>query len=122
MHYPIEAVLSGVGGKVTKADEKRLDDYYLRYVAPADLRQKYAELRDLREESTKLEKGDPHHDGDGGTGKAARHIHSGARRLPEHDRKGTSRVPGRSAAAAAHRRTREPADARPVAGGSRRIR
>ena len=56
VHYPIEAVLSGVGGKVTKADEKRLDDYYLRYVAPADLRQKYAELRDLREESTKLEK------------------------------------------------------------------
>ena len=32
--YPIQALLSGVGGKPTKADEERIRDFYLRYVAP----------------------------------------------------------------------------------------
>ena len=54
--YAIRAVLSGVGGQPTKADEDRIRDYYLRYVAPEATRTAYGELRDMRAESARLEK------------------------------------------------------------------
>jgi hypothetical protein len=54
--YPIKALLSGVGGKPGKADEERIRDFFLRYVASEDIRRQYAELRDLREHSKHLEK------------------------------------------------------------------
>jgi hypothetical protein len=54
--YAVRAVLSGVGGQPAKADEDRIRDYYLRYVAPETTRTAYGELRDLRAESTRLEK------------------------------------------------------------------
>ncbi|HYI93134.1 MAG TPA: DUF1553 domain-containing protein [Bryobacteraceae bacterium] len=54
--YPIQALLSGVGGQPSKADEKRLTDFYLRYIAAEATKQQYAELRDLREQNTRLQK------------------------------------------------------------------
>ena len=54
--YPARAILSGVGGKLTKAEEDRLREYYLRYVAPAELREKYTDLQSLRKRAAKLEK------------------------------------------------------------------
>jgi hypothetical protein len=56
VHYPIQAVLSGVGGKLTKAEEERVRDYYLRYVAAPELQARYTELASLRKESSALEK------------------------------------------------------------------
>jgi hypothetical protein len=56
VNYPIQALLSGVGGKPAKADEERIRDFFLRYVAPDSLRTQYAELRDLLKQSTTLEK------------------------------------------------------------------
>ena len=50
VEYPIETLLSGVGGKPTKSEEERIRDYYLRYVAAPEIRQQYAELRDRRED------------------------------------------------------------------------
>ena len=54
--YPIQALLSGVGGQPTKAEEERIRDFYLRYVAAPEIRQQYAELRDRREKCERLEK------------------------------------------------------------------
>jgi len=54
--YPIQTLLSGVGGQPSKADEERIRDFFLRYVASEQTRQQYAELRDLREKSVRLEK------------------------------------------------------------------
>lgn len=54
--YPIQSLLSGVGGKPTRPEEERIRDYYLRYAANAKIQQQYAELRDLREKSARLEK------------------------------------------------------------------
>jgi hypothetical protein len=54
--YPARAILSGVGGKLTKAEEDRLRDYYLRQVAPAELRERHTELQALRTRAAKLEK------------------------------------------------------------------
>jgi hypothetical protein len=56
VHFPIQAALSGIAGKLTESDEKRIEDYYLRYVAPGNVRQQYKELLNLREESKRLEK------------------------------------------------------------------
>jgi len=56
LNYPIEALLSGVGGQPAKADEERIRDFFLRYVAAENIRQQYAELRDFREKSVRLEK------------------------------------------------------------------
>ena len=38
VNYPIQALLSGVGGKPAKADEDRIRDFFLRYVAPDQIR------------------------------------------------------------------------------------
>jgi hypothetical protein len=54
--YPVQSMLSGVGGKLSRQDEERLRDYYLRFVAPEYLRNLYAELRDDRERLTRLGK------------------------------------------------------------------
>jgi hypothetical protein len=56
VEYPIEALLSGVGGQPTKTDEDRIRDFYLRYIAAANIQRQYAELRDLREKRDRLEK------------------------------------------------------------------
>ena len=54
--YPLLAVLSGVGGKSTKAEEDRLRDYYFKFVAPPDIQGKYAELTSLRKQAALLDK------------------------------------------------------------------
>lgn len=56
VHYPVQAVLSGVAGKLTKPEEDRLRDYYLRYVAPENLRAQYAELPVVKKQAADLEK------------------------------------------------------------------
>src|SRR5581483_399040 len=56
VHYPIRAVLSGVGGKLSKTEESRLRDYYLRYVAAQSWQDDYAKLQTLQKESAELEK------------------------------------------------------------------
>jgi len=57
IHYPIHTILSGVSGKRTKEESDRLREYFLTYIAPADLKQKHAELKTLRKEKETLEKG-----------------------------------------------------------------
>src|SRR6185369_8213695 len=52
----IKAVLSGIGGKLTKTEEERVRDYYLLHVAPAAWTTKYTQLAELKRESTTLEK------------------------------------------------------------------
>jgi hypothetical protein len=54
--YPVRAILSGVGGKLTKLEEGRLRDYYLRYVAPEALRNDYARMQALQQQLTALDK------------------------------------------------------------------
>lgn len=54
--YPVQSMLSGVGGKLSKQEEERLRDYYLRYVASPYLRNLYTELRDDRESLEALDK------------------------------------------------------------------
>ncbi len=56
VHYPMRAILSGIGGKLTTNEEARLRDYYLRYVASPDLHTKQANLADYRKQSGKLQK------------------------------------------------------------------
>ena len=56
LEYPVRAILSGVGGKLTKAEDDRVRDHYMRRVAPADLREKYVELAALRKDAATLEK------------------------------------------------------------------
>src|SRR5204863_7042787 len=55
IHYPIQATVAGIGGKLDKADEARTRDYYLQYVAPANVREEYASLRNLKEEAARLD-------------------------------------------------------------------
>ena len=54
--YPVRAILSGIGGKLTKQEEDRLRDYYMKYVAPSEIQQKYVELASLRKQVTALDK------------------------------------------------------------------
>ncbi len=56
VHYPIQAILSGVGGKPTEAEEERLRDYYLRNIAPESMQKQYANLAVLREQAQQLKK------------------------------------------------------------------
>ena len=56
VEYPVQAILSGVGGKLTKTEETRLREHYLRFVADQSLRDQYAELKALREQSAALQK------------------------------------------------------------------
>ena len=62
--YPVQAMLSGVGGKPSKAEEERLRDYYLRYVAPEYFRTLYGDSVTDRERAREARQTDPHHDGD----------------------------------------------------------
>ena len=54
--YPVRAILSGIGGKVTTAEDERLHDYYMKHVASSDLEQKYSELAQLKKKAETLEK------------------------------------------------------------------
>lgn len=54
--YPVQSMLSGVGGKLSKQEDERLRDYYLRFVAPDYFRKLYTGLRDDRETLEKLDK------------------------------------------------------------------
>jgi hypothetical protein len=54
--YPIQSLLSGVAGQPSKADEERIREYYLRFVATEENRKNYAELLDLREKAERLDK------------------------------------------------------------------
>ena len=55
VHYPIYTVLSGVGGKKTPEEERRLRNYFLTYFAPDETRRQYLELKDLRKEKEQLD-------------------------------------------------------------------
>jgi hypothetical protein len=54
IHYPAQVILSGVLGKRSKEDEARLRDYFLRYAAPAEMREQYAERNRLWKERDEL--------------------------------------------------------------------
>ena len=54
--YPVLAILSGAFEKPSKDDNARVRDYFLRYVAPDQLRAAYLELKDLRSRKDKLDK------------------------------------------------------------------
>ena len=54
--YPVQAILSGVGGKPSKEEEERLRDYYLRFLAPEYFRRLYSELKADREKLAELDK------------------------------------------------------------------
>ncbi len=56
IQYPVLAVLSGVGGKLTRPEETRLREYYLDNVAPQSLRDQYSGLKQLRMQSAALQK------------------------------------------------------------------
>jgi hypothetical protein len=56
IEYPVQAVLSGIGGKLTKNEETRLREHYLRFVADQSLRDQYTNLKSLREQSAALQK------------------------------------------------------------------
>ncbi|MDZ4800865.1 MAG: DUF1553 domain-containing protein [Bryobacteraceae bacterium] len=56
LDYPIQAVLSGVGGKPTKQDDDRIRDYWLRYVAPEETQRDYQVARDSKRELLELDK------------------------------------------------------------------
>ena len=56
VNFPIRTILSGVSGKRTKDESDRLREYFLTYIAPAELRQQHAELKQLRKEKESLEK------------------------------------------------------------------
>ena len=54
--YPVRAILSGIGGKLTKQEDDRLRDYYFKNVAPAEIQARYGELAALRKQATVLDK------------------------------------------------------------------
>jgi hypothetical protein len=54
IHYPVQAALSGVFGKRTKAEAARVRDYFLTYAAPLSLREAYADLKKLRKQRDEL--------------------------------------------------------------------
>ena len=54
--YPVRAILSGIGGKLSKPEDDRLRDYYMKQVAPAEMQQKYTELASLKKQAAALDK------------------------------------------------------------------
>jgi hypothetical protein len=56
IHYPIQAILSGVFGKRTKDLNTRVRDYFLTYVATEVWRNQFAELKSLRKQKEDLDK------------------------------------------------------------------
>ena len=57
VHYPVYTILSGVSGKRTKDETDRLREYFLTFVAPPEMRQQYAEVKRLKAERDRFEKG-----------------------------------------------------------------
>jgi hypothetical protein len=56
LEYPVRAILSGIGGKLTKPEDARLREHYLRLVADPAIREQYATLKTLRADSAALQK------------------------------------------------------------------
>jgi hypothetical protein len=56
VHYPPQAILSGVTGKRSKDEAARVRDYFLTYAAPESMRTAYAEMKALKLERTALVK------------------------------------------------------------------
>lgn len=56
IHYPIEAIISGVNGKRSKEDAQRVREYFLTYAAPAAMRKAFAEVNELRKRRDRLNK------------------------------------------------------------------
>jgi len=56
IRYPIFMTLSGINGKRTKDEAEQVRDYFLTYVASADDRQSYAELKNLRAQKKALDR------------------------------------------------------------------
>ncbi|MBC8164258.1 MAG: DUF1553 domain-containing protein, partial [Bryobacteraceae bacterium] len=56
IQYPVQTVLSGLGGKPSKTDLERVKDHYFRYVAPVEVRREYTDLNELKSKSKQLEK------------------------------------------------------------------
>jgi hypothetical protein len=56
VHYPVRAILSGVGGKRTKEEEDRLREYFLTEIASEEMRRKYVELKAVRKRKQSLDK------------------------------------------------------------------
>ncbi|HYO81104.1 MAG TPA: DUF1553 domain-containing protein, partial [Bryobacteraceae bacterium] len=56
VHYAPRAILSGISGKPTTAEEDRLRVYYLRHIAPPDVQRTWTQLGHLKEKSTVLQK------------------------------------------------------------------
>ncbi len=56
INYTIQTILSGVGGKRTKEDSERLREYFLRYVAPEEMKRRSVELKDLKKQKADADK------------------------------------------------------------------
>ncbi len=56
LRHPIQTTLSGISGKRTKEESDRLREYYLTQIAPDVLKQKYAELKDLKKQKADVDK------------------------------------------------------------------
>ncbi|HXG64641.1 MAG TPA: DUF1553 domain-containing protein [Blastocatellia bacterium] len=56
IHYPIQAILSGVFGKRSKEESARVRDYFLARAASESLRRQYAELKSLKKQKEELDK------------------------------------------------------------------
>ena len=56
IHYPAQAILSGVFGKRSKEDAARVRDYFLTYAAPDSFRKLYTELKELKRQKSELDK------------------------------------------------------------------
>ena len=56
VHYPVRAILSGVGGKRTIEEEGRLREYFLTQIAPEEMRRNHAELKEVKKRKQALDK------------------------------------------------------------------
>ncbi|MDX2044091.1 MAG: DUF1553 domain-containing protein [Acidobacteriota bacterium] len=56
LRHPIQTTLSGISGKRSKEESDRLREYYLTQIAPDVLKQKYAELKDLKKQKADVDK------------------------------------------------------------------
>lgn len=56
VNYPPSVILSGIGRKPDKKQEEQLQDYFLTYLAPDEIKAKYAQLGKLKKEKQNVEK------------------------------------------------------------------
>ena len=91
LHEPIRYILAQDEAKRTKDQNQRLLDYFLTYDAAPELRRVYAELNALKTRLAQAKKEIVDDAGDGGDGQAARHLHSGTRRLSQPRRESDAR-------------------------------